>query len=92
MTSEKHKSQINILLQDKANVTKSYIDLREGVTLMNSKLEGMTKLVCMLNYGYEILDEILGVAKISWDNRGASFDYNSMNEQENKFVPPKKKF
>lgn len=55
------KYQIAMLLQEKYNLTKIVVDLREEVTLINSKVNGMTKLVCMLDCGYEILDEIFGV-------------------------------
>lgn len=55
------KTQINILFQEKANLTKIIYALREEFTLLNSKLEGITKSVRMLNHGYEILDEILGM-------------------------------
>lgn len=50
-----------MLLQEKYNLTKIVVDLREEVTLINSKVNGMTKLVCVLDCGYEILDEIFGV-------------------------------
>lgn len=36
-----------------------------------------------------MLDEILGVGKISRDMIGVC--YNEMNEEENKFVPPERK-
>lgn len=45
----------------------------------------------MLNCGSDILDEILGVRKVARDMKGIGFDYNSMNEKENKFVPLEQK-
>lgn len=88
MSGDKQKTQINILLQEITNLTKIIYELREEVTLMNSKLDGMTKLVRMWNCGYEILDEILGVGKVAKDMKGIGFDYILMNE-ENKFLSPK---
>lgn len=91
MASEKQKSHINKLLKDKDNLTKISVDLRVEVTLLNSKLEGMTKSTRMHNYGSNTFDEILGVGKIAKDRGGVGFDYNEMNEKENKFVPPERK-
>lgn len=90
MSGDKQKSQINILLQEKSNLTKIISDVREEITLLNSKLDGITKSVCMLNCICEILNEILCVGKVSIGMKGISFDYGSMDE-ENKFVPPKQK-
>lgn len=53
---------------------------------MNSKLDGMTKSVCMLNCGYEVLDKILGVGNIARYMKGIGFDYSSMNEEINLFL------
>lgn len=74
MSGEKQKSYIVILLQEKSNLTKITVDLREEVTLLNSKLKGMTKSVHMLNCGSEILGQILGVGIIARDMRVVGFD------------------
>lgn len=58
------KEKFEVLFQDKACLMTTISDLNEEVHYLNSKLEGMTKFVCMLNYGSETLDEILGVEKI----------------------------
>lgn len=79
MYGEKQKSHIVILLQEKYNLTKINANLQEEVTLLNSKLEAMTKSICMLNCGSEILYGILGAGEISRDMRIVSFDYSSMN-------------
>lgn len=84
------KTKTNILLQDKVNFTKIISYLREKVTFLNSKLNGKTKSVRMLNYGYEILDEIIGVGKVSRDMTGIGFYYNYMNDK-NYIVPSKQK-
>lgn len=67
MYGDKQKSQINILLQEKTNLTKIFSDLREYFTLMNSKNDGMTKSICMLIYGSDILHDIIGLRKVARD-------------------------
>lgn len=57
---------------------------------MNSKLEGMIKSLCMLIYGFETLDQILGVGKTLRDMKGIRFDYSSLNIKS-KFIPPVKR-
>lgn len=61
--SEKYREEICVLLQDKANVTITLSELKKEVNQLISKLEGIDKYMCMLNYGYKTLDEILGIAK-----------------------------
>lgn len=85
MFGEKQISQITILVKEKANLTNITTNPREVVTLLNSKVDGMTKSFCMLNCGSEILDEILGVGKMDRDMKGIDFYYCSMNK-ENNFV------
>jgi hypothetical protein len=55
----------------------------------------MTKFVRMLNYGSNVLDEILQVGKSSGNMKGIGFDYGSLNKEikipTKRFVPPKKK-
>lgn len=46
----------------------------------------MTKSVRMLNCGFKIHDEILGVGKISRYMKGIGFDYSFMNEEKNVFL------
>lgn len=47
MSGKKEKTQINILLQEKANLTKIIFDFMEEVTFLNSKLDGVTnQFVC----------------------------------------------
>ena len=67
MVVEKQKKTISALL------------LEEEVTLLKSKLDKMTKYVCMLNNDSDMLDEILE-EKMSRNMKGIRFDYNSMNK------------
>lgn len=43
------KEKIEVLLQDKTRLTTTVSELKEEVEHINSKLEGVTKFVCMLN-------------------------------------------
>lgn len=61
--------------------------LEELVGHLNSKLDGMTKFVRMLNFGTEGLYEILGVGKSSKDmNKIGCFGETS--NPKTMFVPP----
>lgn len=55
----------------------------------------MSKSICMLNNGSNMLDEILDVGKMSINMKGIGFEPTSMNNndktQPKKFVPPKNK-
>lgn len=78
------------MLQDKKNLTTTISELKEEVYHLNSKLEGMKKFVCMLNFGYKTLDEILGIGKTTRDMKRIEFDYSSLSIKS-KFVPPVKR-
>lgn len=69
--------------------------LEEEVTLLKSKLNNMSKSVCMLNNGYDMLYEILEVGEKSRNMKAIRFDYSSMNKKikilTKKFVSPEKK-
>jgi len=68
--------------------------LQEENTLLNSKLENMTKSVRMLNNGSNVLDKILQVGKTSRNMKGIGFDYETVNKEikisTKKFVSPEK--
>lgn len=63
---------------------------RKETTLLNFKLNGMTNLVHMLNYGSKTLDVILGLEKVARVVKGIGFDQSFIIE-ENKFSPLKHK-
>lgn len=63
-------------------------ELNEEICHLNSKLEGMTKYVCMINYGTKTLDEILRVVKMSRGMKRIRYNYDS---SKIKFVPLVKK-
>jgi len=52
--------------------------LLEENTLLNSKLENITKYVRMLNNGSNVLDEILQVGKTCGNMKGIGFDYGNV--------------
>lgn len=91
MVVNKQKKTISALLLGKEKLHSTIAGLEEEVTLSKFKLENMTKYVCMLNNGLDMLDEILEVGKISKNMEGIRFDYNSMNKgikiPTKKFVP-----
>lgn len=60
--------------------------LQDEVTLLNSKLENMTKFVRMLNNGSYVLDEVLQVGKVAGDLRWICFNYQSLNKQGESLV------
>lgn len=72
--SQKQGVKINILLKELANLVITIIQLKEEFDHRDSKLEGMTKSVHMLNYGSDTLDEILGVDKSVREKKGIGFD------------------
>lgn len=90
ISSEKQKEKISVVLRDKKNPTTTISELKEEVYHLNSKLVGMKKFVCMLNFGYETLDAILGIGKTTKYMKGIEFDYSSLNTKY-KFVPPVKR-
>lgn len=76
---EKQKANINVLLQDKANLITTITGLKKEVKNLNSKLEDMIKSVHVLSFGSDTLDEIIGVGKTTRDMKGIRFGYNFMN-------------
>lgn len=83
---EKNKRQKKVLLQEKTNFITTILNMKEIVTLLNSKLEGIAKSVRMLNFGFDTLDKILGVGKVARDMKGVTFNYNSMNAETSFFL------
>jgi hypothetical protein len=88
----------NIIKKNKSvptkKLTSTIFDMKEEVTLLNSKLENMTKYVKMLKKGSDILDETLEVGKRPGDMKGIWFDNNIIKKNKSvpkKKVPPKKK-
>lgn len=63
MTIKEHKSTIVVLHKEKEKLTSTITGMEEEVTWMNSKIEHITKYVCMLNSGFDILDEILDIGE-----------------------------
>jgi len=55
--------------------------LQEENTLLNSKLENMTKYVRMLNNGFNVLNKILQVGKTSGNMKAIDFDYDIVNKE-----------
>ncbi|MCH81188.1 gag-pol polyprotein [Trifolium medium] len=91
---EQQEKIIKKLAQEKEVLTSTATDLKEEVTLLNSKLKNMTKSVRMLNKGSNILDEILEVGKMSRDMKGLGFGNHINKEFKNvpkKTILPKKK-
>lgn len=54
---EKYKKTISGPLQEKEKFVSTITGMKEEVTLLNCKLESMTKFVRMLNNGSNMLDE-----------------------------------
>lgn len=69
--------------------------MKEEVAMLNSKLENMTKPICILDNGSDMLDEILKVGKMSKNLKGIGFDPMSTSKKDTKhpkkYVPPKNK-
>lgn len=85
MREEKQKKTISYVLLEKEKLSSTIAGMVEEVTLFKSKLDNMTKYVCMMNNGYDMLDEILEIE----EKKDIGFDYNSMNK---KIEFPTKKF
>lgn len=92
---DNHKQNINGLLQEKVKQTPTISNMEEEVALLNSELENMTKSICMLNNGSDMLDEILEVGKMSRNLKGIWFDPRSMIKKDinhpKNIVPPENK-
>lgn len=84
------KYKIEVLLHDKACLMTTITYLKEEIEHLNSKLEGMTKYVRMVNSRTENLKEILREWKTSKDMKGIGYTYGSFHSK-NMFVEPIKK-
>lgn len=82
MEVEKQKKSIYGILQEKVKQDNTITDLEEEVALLNSKQENMTKSICMLDNGSDILDEILEVGKMSKIFKGIWFYPKSMSKKD----------
>lgn len=78
ISGEKLNKTISSLLQEKYKLVATIIRLKEGVILLNSNIENMTKSICMLNNDSDMLDGILEVGKMSGNMKAIWFDFNSM--------------
>lgn len=76
MREEKQKKIISALLLEKDKVGSTIAGLEEEVTLLKSKLDNLTKYICMLNNDSDMLDEILEIV----EKKTIEFDYSSMNK------------
>lgn len=63
MREDNQNNTISAILIEKDKLGSTITGLEEEVTLLKSKLDNMTKFVCMLNRGYDMLDEILEVGE-----------------------------
>ncbi|MCI36790.1 gag-pol polyprotein, partial [Trifolium medium] len=85
---------IKKLAQEKEELASTVADLKEEITLLNSKLTNVTKTVRMMNKGTEVLHELLVIGKMPKDVIGLGFD-NHINKGvktvPKKTNPPKKK-
>jgi hypothetical protein len=90
--AEKQKNDFRL---EKDKLMSIITGLQEKNTLLNSKLENMTKYVRMLNNGSNVLAEILQVGKTFGNMKGIGFDYDTVNKEIKilikKFVPFEKK-
>lgn len=59
ITVEQQKKTTSAIHIEKEKLVSTITCFEEEVTVLNSKLEHMTKFVCMLNIGYDMLDKIL---------------------------------
>lgn len=91
LTEEKQKKTISGLLLEKEKLGLTIAGIEEEVTLLKYKLVNMTKLIYMLNNGYDMLDEILDIR----ENKTIGLEYSSMNKKvkfsTKKFVTPENK-
>lgn len=78
------------MLQEKAHLTTIIFELKKENDHLNFKLEGMIKSVCILNFGFENLNEFLGLGKTTRDMKGIGFNYDYLNAKD-KFIPTIKK-
>lgn len=80
---------------EKEKLDSTTVDLEEDVTLLKSKLDNMTKFVCMLSNDFNMLDEILEVWKKYMNMKSTGFNYDSRKKKvkipTNKVVFPEKK-
>lgn len=74
----------------KAHIMTTISELKEEIDHLNSKHEGITKFVCMMNSKTETLSKILGVGKMSKQMKGIGCNHESSNSK-NMFVPLFKK-
>ncbi|KAK2359745.1 hypothetical protein QL285_085090 [Trifolium repens] len=92
---EEQKKIISDCHLEKEKLMSTITGLQEEATLLNSKLESMTKSIRMLNNGSNVLDEILQAGKTSGNMKGIGFDNGTMNNEikipTKKFVSPVKK-
>lgn len=65
MVGEKQKKIVSALLMEKEKLVSTITGLGKEVTLLNSKLENMTKFVHMLSNNSNMLDDTLKVMKMS---------------------------
>jgi hypothetical protein len=82
------------LAQEKEALETTTADLKEQVTLLNSKLTEMTKSVRMLNKGTYMLEEVFELGRSPSDKKGLGFDnYTSDNSKTvpKKAIHPKNK-
>lgn len=94
LTLGNQKKTIGVFQKKKDTLVLTITILEEEIALLNSKLENMTKFVCMLNNGSNILDEILEVGKTSINLKGIGFEHNKNKKNKihsRNFVLPEKK-
>lgn len=68
----------------------TYLKLKEEVGHLNSKPGGMTKYVCMLNFGTKNFEKIWGVGKSSKDMKGIRYTSESSNSMNILVTPIQK--
>lgn len=94
LTVENHKKTICVFQKETEKLVSTIIGLEEVVALLNLKLKNMTKFMCMLNNGTNMINEILEVGKMSRNLNGIGFESNMNKKMKipyKKFVLPKKK-
>lgn len=67
------RERIEALIYDKTRLMLTISKLKEEVDHMNSKLEGMSKSIRMLNSGTDDLEKILGMGKSSKYMKGFGY-------------------
>lgn len=73
---ENQKKTIGVFQKENEKLVSTITILEEEVTLLNSKIENMTKYVHMLNNGSNMLDGIFQVGKMSINMKGIGFESN----------------